>query len=62
VKQMKLHMTKPANPRKHTKPHRSGGPRSSTLTAEEYRTKYLLGGTARLSRLLRYARMLKRDA
>ena len=35
--------------------------RASTLTADEYRVKYLVGGNARLSRLLRYVRMLKKE-
>lgn len=36
--------------------------RTSRLTAEEYRVKYLVGGNARHSRLLRYARMRRREA
>ena len=35
--------------------------RTSTLNAEEYRVKYLVNGNASLSRLLRYARMQRRE-
>jgi len=35
--------------------------RASTLTAEEYRIKYLLNGNASHARLMRFARMLKRE-
>ena len=36
--------------------------KSSTLTAAAYHTKYLAGGNASLARLLRWVRMLKREA
>jgi len=35
---------------------------ASLLTAEEYRTRYLLGGNASHSRLMHYARMVRREA
>jgi len=35
---------------------------TSLLTAEEYRTKYLIGGNASHSRLRRYTRMVRREA
>jgi len=35
---------------------------TSLLTAEEYRTRYLLGGNASHSRLMHYARMVRREA
>ena len=34
---------------------------SSLLTAEEYRIKYLLNGNASHARLMRFARMLKKE-
>jgi len=55
------HKLRQANTRNTNPGHTMHG-QGSNLTAEEYRTKYLIGGNATHSRLMRYARMLKRDA
>lgn len=71
AKQSKFsHKTRPAKwftrrqRREHNRVRRFGVPtrpkeRTTTLTAESYRVKYLVGGNDSLSRLLRWNRMLR---
>ena len=50
------------NALKKSRPKGLGPPRASTHTYASYQAKYLKGGNASLSRCLRAARLLKREA
>jgi len=55
-------ITKPNRRKIKARTHYPPKERTSTLTAEEYHAKYLVGGNASFARFLRYNRMRRREA